>query len=120
MIGKVIYTLLNSLGHTVSPAKHDKTYPCITYNKIGRTSYYTNDGNSKMAREVWQISAWDDTYAGAEALKADIKNVIDSYGGTQSPLIIRTVFDLNENDLYEDDTEVYQNIIDFEFLFEEE
>jgi len=120
MIGKVITNLLNASGIEVIPHGHEKVYPVATYNKIANSQGYTHQGKDGIGREIFQISCWAETFASAEILRDNVKDILDSYTGTVEGVNVKTVFNVNENDLYENETGIYQNIVDFEFIFEEE
>jgi hypothetical protein len=120
MIGKVIYSLLNSSGIDSVPLTHVKNYPVVTYSKISNNQGYTHQGNDGIGREIYQLSCWGESFSEAETLRASVKSALDAYTGTIEGVNLRAVFNMNESDLYEDETGIYQCIVDLEFIFEEE
>jgi len=115
MIEETIYNLLSEIAPTF-PIKHNKEFPCITYNVITANETYSHDGNSNIKNILIQITCWDTTYANVKTLQNSIFSAFDSY----RTYPIKMTFLENIIDLYDDETQTYYCACDYRVNYVED
>ena len=80
--------------------------PAVTYQLIDRPRIDTASltGNNAKVRSRMQIDCWAESYSAAKDLAAAVKNAVNS---------ALTALNIDERDLYEDDTGIYRISSDF-------
>ena len=55
-------------------------FPALTYQRISAPTIQDFSGTAKTRARI-QITAWDDSYAGAKAVAGAVANALDNYSG---------------------------------------
>lgn len=95
------------------------TYPAITYQRISGPRVPIYDGPSTMAAPRFQIDSWSETYAGAKALAEAVREAMDCFHGTMSPVTVGVCEIITETDLYDDEARVFRVLQDYRILHRE-
>ncbi len=94
------------------------TMPAISYQRVStiRTSVMRNDID--IVRSRFQVDVWAKDFDEGEAITAQVLAALQRYRGTGTVEIL-AVFSLEEIDLYEPETEIYHQALDFEINYRE-
>jgi len=96
------------------------TLPAIVYTKISGFREHDMDGSSIAAPRI-QFDCYADDFPGSKALADAVRKRLDSYTGpVGSPAdTVHFAYLLDERDFYEDDTERFRTLLDFEVVHNE-
>lgn len=75
-------------------------------------------GQTDLIRSRWQFDAWDKTYAGADAVRQQIRQALKRWS-TAGPPVVQVTFFVNSIDLYEPATKLHNLSSDYEINYEE-
>lgn len=118
-VGEQIFSRLISfsgvatlVGNRVYPIilPQDPTLPAITYQIISQSP---TGGNIHIHNMRLQVDCWATSYAGADALAAQVVAALRLYGVRSSQPALLSAYDVNRQDLYEPDTEEWRVSMDF-------
>ena len=100
-----IYQALSSLGVDVYPmvAPQDATLPCITYLVVSERKKQVLDASIWAQSKRFQVDIWSESYKEAKELKEQ----------AIGKLVELEAVDITARDLFEDDTKIYREIIEF-------
>lgn len=123
MTGKVIYNLLsnssvtNYVGTKIYPMRRlqEEDLPAITYSQISNTPTNTKDGPSLLDTERFTIHVWSKNYLTALTISNIVRTTFDRYSGTVEDVVVDSASFVDENQMYEDWSEVHHIAIDFNF-----
>lgn len=118
MTGGVIYTLVNSIVR-IYPliAAQGKTLPLATYT-VNREPINDMNGPATSAHDSVEITVHSKSYDECEALKNSIIQALDWQTGPIGDVNLINVRYTGDDDLYQDDPEVYGKRITFDFWVE--
>lgn len=85
------------------------TLPAITYHRVDTVFEYAHNGDNGLIHPRFQVSCWANTNAAALAIAKTVQTTMDSWLVTGS----RHALPVNQYDLTDPDTGVYQVAIDF-------
>jgi len=104
MIEKDLYTALKAIAQTYPMILPQGTsFPAITYSVVTDIQKQALYGNIFERDARFQVDVWSKSYSEAKSLKdAVIAKVVELKGG-----------DVSSQDLYEDNTLLYRQLIDF-------
>jgi len=89
------------------------TMPALTYTRISGRRIESLLGNSALCYARYQLDAWGRKYSDVKALAEQVRLCLEGYKGTLAGVIFYGVNYLGDQDLYEDDTEVFRVSMDF-------
>jgi hypothetical protein len=110
LVGSRIYALI---------LPQNTAYPGIAYQRISaeRVSLMSSDTTMAVAR--FQLSIWDETYAGAIAVREQVRSALQRYTGTNAGTEIVDCYLITENDLHDENDQVYGIAVDIEVHYRE-
>lgn len=88
------------------------TLPAITYQTIAHPGLISHDGAVGLARVRIQVDCWDDDYAGALALGAQVRSALLGYAGAMGATAAANGRIVNELDDYEPETKIWRRLVD--------
>jgi hypothetical protein len=99
----------------------DASLPAVVYQRISGERVRSHDGPSGLGRGRFQISSWDDDYAGAKSLAEQIRYALDrspryTFGSLSNVSALLRM----ELDDYDPQTGYYRIIQDYQLLYPEE
>ncbi len=105
MIEKDLFSTLKNVCDRVYPIKMPEgtTYPAITYQVIYDGANQSIKGNVFQRDVRIQVDIWAKSYAEVKTLKDEVVDKVVELNGNS----------INAMDIYEDDIEVYRELIDF-------
>lgn len=122
MIGPVIYSILSSAqavaaicGNRIYPRTADQAaaLPYVVYNQVSRVPNANKDRSRQVETYRVQVDCYAATYDQATALaNATITALIYKTGTVGSTKVDIIIFE-NENDVYDQETDIYRKSQDF-------
>ena len=125
--GNAIYSLL-AADSTVGSICGDRIYPtiapqrtpnpCLVYTLVYSDPHDDKGGPSDLDVERWQLSAFANTYAGAQELTEAVRTLLERYSGTVSGVVIQSIRFVGTQDLYEEEEQdkgIYHKATDYSF-----
>lgn len=91
----------------------DPAYPAATYQRISASRLRSVDGPAGRGKPRLQLDCWGATYAQAKALAAAAGRALDGYKGLMGSVQVDAVSLDNEQDVHEEEPEVYRVIQDY-------
>lgn len=109
------------VGTRIYPKKlpQNSTFPALIYQQVGGGSIYSHSGASALATPVWQVSCFASTFTGAKNLARKVREALQGFSGTlggAGGVSTGGIFKRNEIDLYDDETQIYQTVLDFNMM----
>lgn len=89
------------------------TLPAVTYQRISGVRNYFMDGVATLAQPRFQVDSWAATYSAAKDLAGKVRAALSGLTETVDTIKIYGVFLDSDNDLYDDDLEVYRVQADY-------
>lgn len=90
-------------------APQDAVYPCVVYQRVSGTE---QRGSTSMREARYQVSAWAESFAGAQALATQIRAALEEWSVYGGGVFVRMARIVNEIDDWEPDERLYRTIID--------
>ncbi|RMD51893.1 DUF3168 domain-containing protein [Candidatus Parcubacteria bacterium] len=90
------------------------TLPAITYQRISTVRLQQLGGVTNNARVRFQIDSFAETFNEIKDIAAAIRAALDGFKGTLSSDTVYRIISLSENDLYENEADIYRNSQDYE------
>lgn len=90
-------------------APQDAVYPCVVYQRVSGTE---QRGSTSMREARYQVSAWAESFAGAQALATQIRAALEEWSAYGGGVFVRMARIVNEIDDWEPDERLYRTIID--------
>lgn len=127
-VEKQLYTRLSTytpltaiVSNRIYPVKlpQNVTLPAVSYFRV------STDRHSAMGEDIadvtsrFQVSAWGQTYTSVRSIADVVRAALERYSVNGADATIVTIFYINEQDLYEDDLQIYQLAMDFRIHYEE-
>ena len=112
-VGQRIYFVL-------APQETAKPYIVIT--KIDAPRVHSHDDGSQLAHPRFQLSIFSMTYGEAKNIASAIQTALQGYAGTMGDaggVAVGAVFYEDENDFYEESTQLFQVACDYIFWHKE-
>lgn len=108
------------VGQRIYPMKLNakQTYPAITIQRISKTMSDRSRENV-MNNPVLQITVWDKDFTKVHEVAEVLVKKLDGFSGFMSKGIT-TIFQVGGNSLYDPDSQVYYEPLDFEVSHEKE
>lgn len=94
-------------------------FPCISYNRISTTRELTLTDTVSMANALVDVHAWSESDLECRNLSLQIVSALNGFRGAVTSLYIERIIQLNEIDMYEDDTEIFHTVNTFRILYQE-
>lgn len=94
-------------------APQNATYPLITFEKISGERVRALEGPLGRARPRIRFHCWAEKYADAKTLANQVRRLLDGFAGTVSGVQIDSSTLDSEQDLYEDQVDTHQIVLDF-------
>lgn len=110
--------LINLLGGVkIHPVRlpQDENYPAIVYSIISKSGTDTKDGPGGLDNTRIQIDAHAATYTKITDISERVRELLDGVSSVFENTVIQYVKFLNATDFYNDDRELYQQSLDFNF-----
>lgn len=90
------------------------TLPAVVFYRISNRRELVQNGDAGYARTRFQIDCWGSTYSSVKGVADAVRQRMQAYSGTMSGLTVQRVAHLNDNDVFEEDTEIFGVSMDFE------
>jgi len=97
-------------------APQDVTLPAVVYQRVSSVPESLLTADTDVIRDRFQFTVLASSYESAVNVGIQIRSALQRWQGIESSVTIEDSYLLNEIDLYEDETEVFQKVIDFEIL----
>jgi hypothetical protein len=95
------------------------TYPAIVYTRISGDRLHSLGGASNLASPRFQIDCFASTYSAVKDLASKIRSAINGFRGTVSGVTVHGIFLESDNDIFEDDFNVYRVSSDYFIHYKE-
>jgi hypothetical protein len=92
--------------------------PYVTYRRVTATRPPAMGRNSGVVRARFQFDSFDEDFADASAVRAQILAAIERWRDAGPP-VVQDIFPVNELDLYEDDIRLHHLSDDYEVNYRE-
>lgn len=122
MTAKVIYNLL-STSSVISALVSDRIFPqrrlqeselpAITYQMISTSPLNTKDGVSLLDTERFSVNVFSKSFDNAFNIAEQIRLRMDRFRGILESVNVDKIIFADQNDLYEDWSEVHHIVLDF-------
>lgn len=123
MIGKFIFARLGSTaaGSRVYPLKlpQNPTLPAVTYHEISAGKVHAMGQDSNVVRVRVQLDSWAGSYSAVRSLATEVKAALSRFKGSAGGVTVQDVFENNEIEFYESDTQLHRVSHDFSFYVQE-
>ena len=95
--------------------------PCVRYQLVSSSEPQAMGSGTGIIRSRFQFSVYHDkdNYKQAKAVMTQIKDALKRWSDAGSDPVVQDTFFLNENDLYDSQTEEHQIVADFEIIYTE-
>ena len=116
MIGQSGITDLVSTRIHFVKAPQDIDKPYIVIYKISGPRLHSHDGGDGLAHPRFQVSIFAETYAAAKEIAAAIQSALQGYSGTMGGdggVVVGNVLYEDENDFWEEQTQLYHVACDY-------
>jgi hypothetical protein len=122
MTAKVIYNLLSTstaiaalVSDRIFPSRRlqESDLPAITYQNISNSPLNTKDGVSLLDTERFSVNVWSTSYTNAAEIANLIRTRLDRYRGILEGVNVDKIIFSDQNDMYEDWSEVHHIVLDF-------
>lgn len=100
-------------------APHDESLPYLVLHKITTNTWPAMGADIDPASARIQVDVYDDDGAGCDAAALEVKNALTRWSGTAGGVTFQEVFFEDENDGYENDTNLFRKIVEFTAFYEE-
>lgn len=118
MIHEAIDILINSntFGCYSGRVPQTAKLPFVNHFQVSKNNNYAKDGSTtKFLR--YQISVFSKTKAEGISISDSIIGILDFFSGHVAGYYIESIRQVDENDLYEDDADVYHRVLDLEIRY---
>lgn len=128
MVEKAIYSKLSGdadvsglVSSRIYPVNlpQTPTYPAIVYSRVSGQRAHSLSGASNIASPRVQVDAFATTYSGAKDLAAKIRAALNGFRGTVAGITIHGIFLESDNDIFDDDFEIYRITSDYFIHYKE-
>lgn len=108
------------VGNRVYPQtiRQGDALPAISYQRVSTTRPSAMGQDIGIARSRFHIDVWARDFDEGKAIATQLLAALQRYRGTGTVEIL-VVFSLEEIDLYESETEIYHQALDFEINYRE-
>ncbi len=122
MIGPVIYSILSNAqavaticSNRIYPrtAAQSAALPYVVYNQISRVPNANKDRSKQVETYRMQVDCYAATYDQATALADAVNDALSFYSGTVGTTKVDIIVFENENDVYDQETDVQRKSQDF-------
>lgn len=86
--------------------------PFITFTRVSVERSSAMGSDTGLAHARYQLSSWADTFTGAEALKEAVRAALQRWRGTVAGVEVLDSFLESEIELYEEETKLWQIVLD--------
>lgn len=87
--------------------------PYVVLSKASGERTHALVGPVGHARPRFRIHIFDSTYKGVKDVSNQIRHLLDGYSGLMGTVTVKACSLITEIDLYEDDTYLHHNVLDF-------
>lgn len=118
MIHEAVDILISSSNYASYSGKIPQTQelPFVNHFQVSKDPNYTKDGSTtKVIR--YQLSIFTKTKAQGVSIGDYITGIVDMFSGHVAGHYIESIRIMDENDLYEEDADVYHRAIDLEIRY---
>ena len=113
LISTKIYPL--TIPQTTSP-------PAIAYERIYSERHHCMQADSTLTRHTIQFTIVSTTLASCESISEQLRTALQNYKGTMGGtggVVVRAVLIGNEHDFYDEESDLYNKYVEYEFMYEE-
>lgn len=82
----------------------DCAQPYVTFRRISGMREHAMSADPGLVEARFEVSAWDDDYAGKVAVATAIRGALQDFSGTQDTVAIERIFCEGDHDVYDIDT----------------
>ncbi len=99
----------------ISPLVRPTNFPCITYTFIAKPRHHEID----VVRARVQLDIWAKSYSDKQQGRQTVFDELNFWRGDMNGITVKSMTILSELENYENDTEIYRQIMDFKIVYEE-
>lgn len=92
----------------------EPTYPACTYSVVSAPAVSAMVSDTGIRRARFSVSCWASTYEVAVDLCTQVRKALQRYAGTFQSVEILQIWVITHLDLYSDEAQVFQRVIDFQ------
>lgn len=92
--------------------QENNTLPAVTYRLVSDPRVESFDGHSGLANPRLELTAWAETDTEAESVAEQLRLCFEGWSGTVSSVAIKAIGLEDEDDGYDDETEMYFHRLD--------
>lgn len=98
-------------------APQGATYPAVVFTRLDTTATTALGTASRFFNSRFQFDAWAKTYESSKAIVTAIRESLDALDTTILGVRIWAIVYNTEVDIFEDETQLYRNAVDFDVIF---
>ena len=110
-------TIPDEITANKTPQSTQNNY--LQYQRIDSNRDYAHDGSLKLVFADYQFDAYSTRKSNAIAIKKDLQEKLEDFNGYMGDYRVQGVFLTNEFDLYEDDTKLYREEVEYRIQYKE-
>lgn len=108
-------TNIDNYFESVAPLKRNTPMPSLTYTFISKPRHMEID----VVRARVQLDIWADSYSGKQQGRQIVFDELNFWRGDMSGIKVKSMTIMSELENYDDDLDIYRQIMDFKIVYEE-